>query len=110
MTKLLVASGNGDSAKSVEIINLDEENPNLVCFNLPKLRIGVEGATGQLIKNKPLICGGVGNECRCQEFQDTWHFISYPILCRSFATSTMLKKANNEEDLLIIGVNFTNNF
>ncbi len=59
MTKLLVASGpelgRGDR---VEIINLDEGNPNLICEDLPMLSVGVEHATGQLFMGKiPIICG-----------------------------------------------------
>ena len=57
MTKLLVATGN--YLKSVEIVNLDGEKPNLVCDNLPDLPLGLEGATGNLFEDEiPIICGG----------------------------------------------------
>ena len=57
MTKLLVATGN--YLKSVEIVNLDGEEPNLVCDNLPDLPLGLEGATGNLFEDEiPIICGG----------------------------------------------------
>jgi len=51
MSKLLVASGNADVSKySVEVINLDEENTDLICENLPSLPVEVPfGATGQLL-------------------------------------------------------------
>ena len=38
MTKLLVATGiglEGRYLRSVEVINLDESNPDLICDNLP---------------------------------------------------------------------------
>ena len=51
MTKLLVAAGyyNGAHLKSVEVINLDESNPDLVCDPLPDLPNNHNGAVGQLI-------------------------------------------------------------
>ena len=68
MTKLLVASGEYPLA-SVEVINLDTLIPNSTCLNLPNLPIPMQGATGQLFKGTPVICGGqktetlVSNNC-----------------------------------------------
>ena len=57
LTKLLVATGFG--FKSVEVVNLDENTPNLVCDNLPDLPFVLEGLTGQLYQgSKPILCGG----------------------------------------------------
>ncbi len=49
MTKLLVASGY--EVKSVEIINLDSDNPDLICDSLPDLPYGRNGAIGVNLPN-----------------------------------------------------------
>ena len=36
MTKLLVLTGDGFFTGTVEVINLDEANPDLICDNLPE--------------------------------------------------------------------------
>ncbi len=71
MTKLLVASGWHDGAKNtVEIVNLDGGNSNVICDDLPNLLVGVRGAAGRLLSGKtPIICGGEENACKCQAFQ-----------------------------------------
>ena len=93
MTKLLVATGNADAAKYiVEIVNLDEENPDLICENLQNLPVEVPfGASGQLLFGKiPIICGGWGNECNCQAFQNgSWFLARYPEKCRTRAASAI---------------------
>ena len=50
MTKILVATGTSDSLQSVEVVNLDESNPDLICDNLPDMPVGRYAATGQLFK------------------------------------------------------------
>ena len=48
MTKLLVAVGFlYKEEHSVEIINLDENNPDLICDDLPEIPVGQSGQTGQ---------------------------------------------------------------
>jgi len=58
MTKLLVASESFDEGKTnVQIVNLDQENQNLVCENLPNLYIHSRYGSGQLFNgNQPIIC------------------------------------------------------
>jgi hypothetical protein len=108
LTKLLVATGNADDAAkySVEIVNLDEENPDLKCDNFQNLPIEVPfGATGQLLFGRiPIICGGWGNECNCQAFQNgSWFLARYPTNCRTRAASTILTNSEGKEVLLIAG-------
>ncbi len=59
MTKLLVISG--VETNTVEVINLDPKNPDLVCDNLPNLPnlAYVSGGMGALYGGKtPIFCGG----------------------------------------------------
>jgi hypothetical protein len=50
MTKLLVTYGYDSDLNTVEIINLDPTQPDLVCDNLPDLPRNKQGATGETIK------------------------------------------------------------
>ena len=50
MTKLLVATGGNSLYQSVEVVNLDESNPDLICDNLQDIPVGRFAATGQLFK------------------------------------------------------------
>ena len=78
-------AGGGDQPygrlKSVEVVNLDETNPNVTCKNLPDMPLGLWGATGQLFQGKtPIICGG-GNgadyRSDCHSFENgTWNQIA----------------------------------
>ncbi len=77
MTKLLVATGlaskNLRYSSSVEIVNLDEYNPDLICDNLPNLPVSVRSATGKLLnRTRPTICGGSGGtaHCECHSFEE----------------------------------------
>ena len=77
MTKLLVATGlaskNLRYSSSVEIVNLDESNPDLICDNLPNLPVSVRSATGKLLnRNRPTICGGSAGtaHCECHSFEE----------------------------------------
>ena len=106
MTKLLVASGLAlEEEKSVEIVNLDEENPDLICDNLPNLPIGVSAGIGHLFLEKtPIICGGFGNECSCQIFRnDSWITSPNPSGCRTYAASTVVTNSKGKDLLFISG-------
>ncbi len=58
MTKLLVVDlkGGKSNGSMFEIINLDEENPNIICDDLPAFQNTAWRSTGQLIHNTPVIC------------------------------------------------------
>jgi len=80
MTKLLVASGTFyEYKKSVEIVNLDEENPDLICDSLPELQYTYSTtlnrfATGHLLGETPTLCNDYGNQC--EAFQSgSWKLI-----------------------------------
>jgi hypothetical protein len=50
MTKLLVAGGASDETTfltSVEVVNLDDSNPDVTCQNLPDLPATIFGAAGK---------------------------------------------------------------
>ena len=103
MTKLLVASG-WIKKKSVEIVNLDEENPDLICDNLPELPTGVHCATGQLLGEMPIICGGTGNLCNCQFFQNgSWKITPNSNECRTSGASATLTNSDGKDVLFIAG-------
>ena len=72
LTKLLVATGNENLfLSSVEVVNLDESDPDLICDNLPDFPLNVVGASGQLLDGTPIICGGAAqtlkwtDSCAC---------------------------------------------
>jgi len=109
MTKVLVASGL-PYVKSVEIINLDGNNQNKNCDDLPDLPLGMWGATGKLFKRKtPIICGGKDNSqysahCKCQAFQNgSWRFAPDLKECRSYSDSEILTNSDKKEVFLIVG-------
>ena len=108
MTKLLVASG-VDYLTSVEVVNLDETYPDLICNNLQDLPQGIQGATGQLFQgSRPIICGGIKAEryvdaCDCFELKSgRWVPIASLSECRQYAPSLNLL-FQNEEWLIITG-------
>ena len=50
MTKLLVAGGASDGSTfltSVEVVNMDDSNPDVTCQNLPDLPASIFGAAGK---------------------------------------------------------------
>jgi hypothetical protein len=113
MTKLLVASGIGadlQNLASVEIVNLDESNPDLICDNLPDLPVAVYAATGQLFNQKhPIICGGYNDtryHCECHSFRDgAWHYIPSLNDCRGYSTSAVFSNPNSnaaDDEILYI--------
>ena len=56
---------------SIEVVNIDESEPDLICDDLPNFPFEVVGATGQLLDGEPVICGGVvdtlkwSDSCAC---------------------------------------------
>jgi Galactose oxidase, central domain len=107
----LVATGNSFK-KTVEIINLDPANPDLVCDNLQEYPVGLEGGTGQLIDKKmPIICGGAKtnrwvDSCDCYALQNqSWTKISSLNECRRYPASTLVSLEHEEEVLMITGGN-----
>ncbi len=92
MTKLLVASG-WYKKKSVEIVNLDEDDPDLICDNLPELQQEIYYATGQLLEEIPVICNVLENSCNCQAFQNgSWKFVTNERACRFNSTVSESQK------------------
>jgi hypothetical protein len=114
MTKLLVASGNHNFTltPNVEIINLDEENPNLICDDMPDLPSGAFTATGQLFMEKiPIICGGFGNECKCQAFLNgSWNSTPNLNECRLYAKSAITTHSEGKEVLIFAGGYYNNTY
>jgi hypothetical protein len=112
ITKLLVATGSGPGP-IVEVINLDDSNPDLVCEDLPDFPLYIGFATGQLYNRKyPVICGGesalsnYSTRCECYSFRDgAWQSIQSLSECKSGLASAVFPNPNKEEDdiLLIIG-------
>ncbi len=111
MTKLLVATGYRSGAgelASVEIVNLDESNPDLICDNLPDYPFGIQFATGQLFNRKtPIICGGYASSiyCECHSFKDgAWQSIQSLNECRHVTASAVFSNPNDndEDDILLI--------
>jgi len=106
LTKLLVVSGYG--LKSVEVVNLDENTPNLVCSNLPDVPIGLQGLTGQLYQgSKPILCGGRNSsnitQCGCFLYENrSWNNIADLAECVWFPSSTTFT-LNGHEIFLITG-------
>ena len=103
MTKIIVATG-GHDEESVEIVNLDEENQDLICDDLLSLQIGTFGATGQILGKTPVICGGIGHADRCQAFENgLWSFIPNPTQLRFSAKSAILTNTDGNDALFIAG-------
>jgi hypothetical protein len=107
MTKLLVATGSG--FKSVEVINLDENTPNLVCDNLPDLHLELRGLTGQLYQgSKPILCGGcnasISNQCDCYIYENkSWNKFESLVECVRFPSSVSFSLPNGSDIFLIAG-------
>jgi len=111
--KLLVTSvrynsdGNVLIESDVKIINLDENNPDLICDDLPHRLVGAQKkVSGKLFKGKiPIICGGYGiKDCRCKAFQNgSWDFIPDPLECKNVQDSAVLTNANGREVFFISG-------
>ncbi len=99
MTKVLVAK-----EKNV-IINLDEENPNLICDDMPDRIFPPYRAVGQLFMGKiPMICGGILNDCKCQAFQNgSWNIAPDLRECRSQAGSAILTNSDGKDIFFIFG-------
>ena len=94
--------------KTVEVINLDPANPDLICDNLPEFPISISAGTGQLFnKNMPIICGGYyqGNDYSdCYAFQDqSWIKISSLNEGRRYPASALVSLEQEKEVLMITG-------
>ena len=100
LTKLLVATGFG--FKSVEVVNLDENTPNLVCDNLPDLPFVLEGLTGQLYQgSKPILWGGNdlnADSCDCYSYiNSSWNKIESLAECVRYPSSISFTLPNNDD-------------
>ena len=106
MTKLLVATGSNANS-NVEVINLDKDNPYLICEDLPNFPVSrdILGATGQLLNgNIPIICGGTRSECDCYAFENSsWKSTPNPTNCRKFASSAILAPSNKKDVFFLAG-------
>ena len=111
MTKLLVANSYYGDGTTVEIINLDDSNPDLVCDNLSDHPIkSLSSATGQLYQETtPVICGGGDGSTRCDCYSydnEAWN--SFPSLneCKSGSASVIIYNPNIDIDeiFMITGV------
>ena len=91
MTKLLVASGT-----TVEVINLDESDPELICDNLPDLPYSSYAAIGQLFRrNTPIIC----HLYQCRQFQNgAWNQVSNLTESKNYIQSVAISNPLTEED------------
>jgi hypothetical protein len=109
----LVANGGySDFSKSIEVVNLDSSNPNLVCNNLPDFPVGAAGTIGQLFQGTtPVICGGARPDrwvvlCDCYALKDGgWAKIAKLSHCHRFASSALVTLDNKEEVMLVTGGN-----
>ena len=91
--------------KTVEVLNLDEANPNVTCQNLPDLPYGLWGAMGQLYQGKtPVICGGGDGpdyKSDCHSFENgIWNKIANMNEPRYWAASTTFSQG--EDDILLM--------
>ncbi len=109
MTKLLVATGqiSGTFLASVEIINLDDSNPSLICDNYPDLTFPMFASTGQLFaKQQPIICGGVGSisYCNCHSYGNSkWQSIPSLRECKFGSASAVISNPNgNATDIILV--------
>ncbi len=102
MTKLLAATGYIGGGSSVEIINLDESKPNLICDNLPNLPLSLHLSVGLLFRQTtPMICGGYSNqfEKRCHSFENgAWKAISNLTINRYSPSAAILSSTGNTKD------------
>ena len=108
MTKLLAATGYIGGGSTVEVVNLDSSNPNLVCDNLPDFPFVLHGAVGHLFRGTTLIiCGGASNiqfENRCHSLENgAWKSMPSTNETRHGTSSAVLSQTGSEmDDILII--------
>jgi hypothetical protein len=110
MSKLLVGTG-GLNAKTVQIINLDQSDPDLLCDRLPDLPHGMQTATGQLYSGiSPTICGGYNAKyiCECNQFVNgTWNLIASMNECKGDFASAVVSNPNTQDDMLVVSGGLT---
>jgi hypothetical protein len=106
MTKLLAAGGYIGGRSSVEIVNLDDSKPNVICSNLSNLPFGLFGSVGQLFRGTtPIICGGYTGpmEKRCNSFENgAWKAISNMNAGRYAPHAISVSPAGNTKDDIFI--------
>ena len=116
MTKLLLAGGvtyvNGAPVflNTVEVINLDETKPSLVCNNLSNLPTTLYLASGKMYQGLPTICGGassnslVTDQCKnCGGYSNsTWKALANMTTCR-FAPNSVVLNNSMSQTLWMIG-------
>ena len=103
MSKVLLAFGS-----TTKIINLDEENSDLICKDLPtNLDETLTKRTGQLFMQRtPIICGS----CRCQIFQNSsWSYTPKQKECTDFAASAVLTNSKGKEVFFMTGGSVSGN-
>ncbi len=110
MTKLLVTAGVYVGSENVEIINLDEENPEQICDDLPDLIVDTITITGQLFMGKiPIICGGRVGIFNCVTFQNGyWKRTANPTLFGTHVSSAILTNSEGKDVLFVSGGNHNN--
>ena len=111
MTKLLVIGGsNWTDLKSVEVVNLDESNPNLQCQSPPNYPYATRGSSGQLFRGTPLICGGANyyspDIANCFSLlKGQWSASPNVSRSRAYAISEVMSVPNGDgklEDILLV--------
>jgi hypothetical protein len=92
--------------KTVQIINLDQSDPDLLCDRLPDLPHGMQTATGQLYNGiTPTICGGYFAKyiCECNQFVNgTWNLIASMNECKGSFASAVVSSPNKQDDMLVV--------
>ncbi len=105
MSKLLVGTGYS-YVNTVQIINLDQSDPDLICDRLPDLPNGIQAATGQLYNGTtPTVCGGYSGSylCECHQFVNgTWNLIASMNECKGSFASAVVSSPSKQEDMLIV--------
>ena len=104
MTKLLAASGYIGGTSTVEVVNLDDSKPNLICDNLPNLPFGLWGSVGHLFRGTPFICGGYSGqfESRCNTLESgAWKSMPSMNETRYYPLSAVLTQTDNAKDNII---------
>jgi hypothetical protein len=106
MTKLLAATGAIGGGSSVEIVNLDESKPNLICDNLPNLPLSLYASLGGLLKGTPVICGGYSGQFEkgCNSFEHgAWKpFLSMTVSRYAPGTISFSQTGSEKDNILFV--------
>jgi hypothetical protein len=100
-TKLLVAS----DSKIVEVVNLDQSNPNLICNNLPDLPVALSHTAGGLFQGTtPILCGNQHGGSQCFSLENnSWKSASRMAEFREYYASFFSNKKDESYGLMIVG-------